>query len=723
MMTFSASAQLQDGSFAPDFTLQDINGNTWHLYELLEQGKNVIIDFSATWCPACWSYHEDGTLNEFYSTYGPEGTDEYMVFFIEGDPETNLDCLYDHPDCAGSSLGDWTGGTIYPIINDDLIAWEYDIAYWPTFYHICPNKLVSEIPSSNPKIDEMYALKDQCAVAVGENNGAVVAYEGFSGLFCALKEFSPVVRIQNLGHSPITSLKAVCSIDGVPKDTVAWTGNVVSYATFVVGFDIVTVDDDATISVQITEVNGSTDEDPANNEISVFVNSLEPREQNMLQLELRTDYYPMDTYWEITDGNGAVIYSGGNPKVVGLPDDGGAYTIYDTTYFYQVPVPGDGCYQFSIYDADGYFDGYYKLSEPNGFVLLEGGELFVIEMHHLFGIANAINPISVNGAITRVDGFPEEFCTNHGYASSIELTNIGIEPITSVEIELLQQNVILSTTSWFGFIPTGDYAIISIPLTAFTSGEEIVFRIKSINSQPDTFNFENEIRINAGWNFSQDHEIDLEMLLDHFAYEVYWQLTNSAGEVVTSGGNVKVGPDGGGARIATPSDPGCYSPDELVKVQIDLPDSVKDCYDFLVVDDYGDGLFYAGYVVFKERNSGSEIANVNYQFKTFVTDEILLDVNPLVSAVQPIPSTDHVRIFPNPAQEELNLTINIDQNLPLVISVYNMMGEVVMKRPETQYTVDTNDISLDVSSLPNGVYAISLESGGKIISRKFSIVR
>lgn len=42
-MPCCAIAQLEDGSFAPDFELQDLNGNTWHLYELLEEGKQFLV--------------------------------------------------------------------------------------------------------------------------------------------------------------------------------------------------------------------------------------------------------------------------------------------------------------------------------------------------------------------------------------------------------------------------------------------------------------------------------------------------------------------------------------------------------------------------------------------------------------------------------------------------------------------------------------------------------
>ena len=52
-----AKAQLANGSIAPDWTLTDINGTTHNLYNYLDNGYTVFIDFSAVWCPPCWAYH------------------------------------------------------------------------------------------------------------------------------------------------------------------------------------------------------------------------------------------------------------------------------------------------------------------------------------------------------------------------------------------------------------------------------------------------------------------------------------------------------------------------------------------------------------------------------------------------------------------------------------------------------------------------------------------
>ena len=41
-------SQMPDGTIAPDFTLVDINGTTHHLYDYLNSGKTVFIEFSGT---------------------------------------------------------------------------------------------------------------------------------------------------------------------------------------------------------------------------------------------------------------------------------------------------------------------------------------------------------------------------------------------------------------------------------------------------------------------------------------------------------------------------------------------------------------------------------------------------------------------------------------------------------------------------------------------------
>ncbi len=137
-----AQAVLPDGSHAEDFTVTDLNGQTWNLYTLLDQGKTVYLEFSATWCGPCWNYHSGGHLEGLWNSYGPNATDEVFVIFIEADLNTNTNCLYGPSGCNNSTQGDWVTGTPFPITDlnssNSGIKSDYQITYYPTIYSICP---------------------------------------------------------------------------------------------------------------------------------------------------------------------------------------------------------------------------------------------------------------------------------------------------------------------------------------------------------------------------------------------------------------------------------------------------------------------------------------------------------------------------------------------------------------------------------------------------------
>lgn len=161
-----AKAQLADGTTAPDFTLTDINGTTHHLYDYLNAGKTVIIDFFAAHCPTCWSYHNTHAVKDFYNDHGPAGTvsQNAMVIAIEFDAGNGHNELYG---VSGVTQGDWVTGTPYPIINpegtdrNDILG-AYAVWFYPMVYRICPDKKVLYV--GIPTSDDLASYLDYCTM-------------------------------------------------------------------------------------------------------------------------------------------------------------------------------------------------------------------------------------------------------------------------------------------------------------------------------------------------------------------------------------------------------------------------------------------------------------------------------------------------------------------------------------------------------------------------------
>jgi Secretion system C-terminal sorting domain len=269
-------AQLPDGYLAPDFTATDLSGNTHVLSDILAQGKTVIMDISATWCSPCWSFHNSGVLEDVWELYGPDGTDEMMVLFVEGDGSTNLADLQGN---TQASQGNWIQGTQYPIIDNAGIADDYQISYFPTVYGICPAGVLFEVGTLNNATayhnwanscpEPTYAV-DPWAVVAAEIDVAVCGGQS--------TQAEPMVSVLNFGTQALTDISFSTYVEGALASTHVWTGPLGVLEMAEVQLPGVTVMDGDEVTVTITNAGDGT---PQNNSVEVnanvnaFGNSLE----------------------------------------------------------------------------------------------------------------------------------------------------------------------------------------------------------------------------------------------------------------------------------------------------------------------------------------------------------------------------------------------------------------------------------------------------------------
>jgi len=82
-----------------------------------------------------------------------------------------------------------------------------------------------------------------------------------------------------------------------------------------------------------------------------------------------------------------------------------------------------------------------------------------------------------------------------------------------------------------------------------------------------------------------------------------------------------------------------------------------------------------------------------------------LSLEGVVSGIANQPANSNFQVYPNPANEELNIQLNSENN-KATISIYNTLGELVM-------TSKTNSINnkLSIRNLPSGIYIIDVNNG------------
>ena len=341
----TALAQLPSGSIAPDFTATDINGDEYNLYDLLDEGNTVILDFYATWCGPCWSYKQTHIFENLWGTFGPEGTGDLYIFALESDDSTTD---ADLNGTGSATAGDWVTGTPYLMFDNMSNVFDaYQNSYYPTIYTVCPDGTLNAttgemeytlVESGQATFDgHVAAAFSDCANSI-TGAAPLVAYNGETSS-CGGGEWMASTSVSNLGSEDVTAMVFAVELNGAAQTDVTWEGVLSNGGNETVALG--SYNETGTFNYTLMSVNGAnwSAEDGVD-----IVGSTEAT--SYVQVRITTDNWPEETGWTIESASGMYIDGVGTGDLAGQND---------TELSWDVSLNLNECYVFTM--TDSYGDG------------------------------------------------------------------------------------------------------------------------------------------------------------------------------------------------------------------------------------------------------------------------------------------------------------------------------------------------------------------------------
>ncbi|MFM7007146.1 MAG: T9SS type A sorting domain-containing protein [Flavobacteriales bacterium] len=175
--------------------------------------------------------------------------------------------------------------------------------------------------------------------------------------------FLPSFSLMNVGTTTLTSALINYQIDNGAMQQYNWVGSLAQWQAQVISLPSVQLTPGAhTFVASVSAPNNAQDENTTNDQSTANLTvQTVPETIDILKVTLTTDDYADETYVELRDASGVVVWSEGNDLVAGnfgtgafpAPTDPTNPLQNNTTYNFDIPLTAYECYTFAIYDFYG----------------------------------------------------------------------------------------------------------------------------------------------------------------------------------------------------------------------------------------------------------------------------------------------------------------------------------------------------------------------------------
>jgi hypothetical protein len=246
-LSVTSYSQLQFGTQAPDFTVTDFEGNTWHLQDILDSGLPVGLMFAKAENEYLIGSNTYLYWNADYENYGPAGSNEVMFFYVESNVNNTADAITGN---TLESTNDYSTLLNIPIIDADqnfldlfgitesILSDDYVFAT-----KICSQGFVTEAVQVY-NLEYIPGYFSYCPELADGLDASTEVYE-----YPTACQHNISCTVTNSGTEIITSFDYTVTVDGI-SENYTWTGQLLTMN--VLEIDLVQIDDYTDHSIEFS---------------------------------------------------------------------------------------------------------------------------------------------------------------------------------------------------------------------------------------------------------------------------------------------------------------------------------------------------------------------------------------------------------------------------------------------------------------------------------------
>lgn len=190
-----------------------------------------------------------------------------------------------------------------------------------------------------------------------------------------------------------------------------------------------------------------------------------------------------------------------------------------------------------------------------------------------------------DAGITTINAPTGSLCDDN-FDPSVVIRNYGSNNLTSAVINYDIDGGANNTFNWTGNLAPGTSETVNLPNMTTTAGAHT---FNAYTTLPNGIADSDASNDGSSSNYTATiggQPITLEIQTDCWGEEVFWEIMDGATQVASGGNTVGIPP--GGQQVASNADPGAYGDEITITENLCLAEG---CYDFIIYDDYGDGMF------------------------------------------------------------------------------------------------------------------------------------